>query len=344
MAKKNKKKNKQKKRRRVSQGVAGFRAITQNVAVSVSTPFGDNPKPATIASGLDAFNPCSVPLPRAIGDYTVVRTTQIVTLRDVVMLMGPIYDGRNTDKYWSSSFCQSSIAAGTAINAASNTRLTSFETMNTSDWGFARMVPAAFSVQLMNPNALQTTAGIVYMGRARQMIGLANKTITWDALANELVSYSNPRLLSAGKLALTGVQTDAVPFDMNAMSDFQTRYLSLPGTYTNIDPAFKFDAFAPIYVYNPNQIALQFLVCCEWRVRFDPSNPAYAANTYHAPSSLGYWDKLQRVASFVGNGVQDIAAKVNDPRMIAGAMKGLHMARMATTAYGARGGVPAMEL
>lgn len=340
MAKNKKKKNKQGGRRKkvVSQGVAGFRAITQNVAVSVSTPFGDNPKQATIQSGLDAFSPCSVPLPRAIGDYTVVRTTQILTSRDAVMLFGPIYDGRSTDKMWSSTFCQSSVASGTAINAASNTRLTSFETMNTSDWGFARMVPAAFSVQIMNPNALQTTAGIVYAGRARQMVALAGKTITWDALAQELVSYSNPRLLSAGKLALRGVQIDAVPFDMNAMSDFQTRYLSLPGTYTNIDPSFKFDAMAPLYVYNPEGISLQFLVCCEWRVRFDPSNPAYAANTYHQPSSLGYWDKLQRFASYVGNGVQDIAQGV-DKKTLAGAMG---MARMAHTAYGARGGMPAM--
>jgi len=339
MAKNKKKKNKQGgRRKRVSQGVSGLRGITQNVAVSVTTPFGDNPKPATIQCGLDAFNPCSVPLPRAIGDYTVVRTTQVLTIKDPVMLFGPIYDGRTTAKMWSSAFCQSSPTVGTAINAANNTRITCFDTMNNDNWAYARMVPAAFSVQLMNPNALQTTAGIVYAGRARQMIGLANKTITWDALAQELVSYSNPRLMSAGKLALMGVQMDAVPFDMNAMSDFQTRYASSNGLYTNTDPAFKFDAMAPLYVYNPEGIPLQFLICCEWRVRFDPSNPAYAANTYHQPSSLGYWDKLQRVASYVGNGVQDIIDRA-DPRAVAGAMR---MARMAHTAYGARGVAPAM--
>merc|ERR1711964_554575 len=127
-------------------------------------------------------------------------------------------------------------------------------------------VPAAFSVQIMNPNALQTTSGIVYAGRSRQMVGLANKTDTWTQLANELVSYSNPRLMSAGKLALRGVQIDAVPFDMNAMSDFETRFASLAGPYTNSDESFRFDAMAPIYVYNPEAIVLQYLVCCEWRV------------------------------------------------------------------------------
>jgi hypothetical protein len=337
MANKNKKKkNKQrgKRKRHVSQGVAGFRAITQNVSVAVGTPFGDNPRPATIANGLDAFNPCSVPLPRAIGDYTVVRTTQVFSSKDALMLFGPILDGRTTDKMWSSAFCQSSVASGSAINAANNTRITGSETMNTLDWQYARMVPAAFSVQIMNPNALQTTSGIAYAGRSRQMVSVADKSITWDALGSELISFSDPRLLSAGKLALRGVQMDAVPFDMNAMSDFHTRYASTSGPYTNTDPALKFDAMAPLFVSNPNGIPLQFLICCEWRVRFDPSNPAYAANTYHTPSSMGYWDKLQRVASYVGNGVVDIVERASDPRAVAGALR---MARMANAAYGARG-------
>lgn len=325
--------------RRVAQGVAGLQGITQNVAVSVTTPFGDNPRQATLSAGLDAFNPCSVPLPRAIGDYTVIRTTQIVSSRDAVMLFGPIADGRTTTKMWSSAFCQSSVNPANPINGASNTRITSFATMNTSDWNFARMVPAAFSVQIMNPNALQTTSGIVYAGRSRQMIGLANQATTWDDLGNQLVSYSNPRLLAAGKLALRGVQVDAVPFDMESMADFQTRYASANGVYTNIDSSLRFDAMAPLYVYNPDTIALQYLVCCEWRVRFDPSNPAYAANTYHKPSSLGYWDALQQTASYVGNGVQDIASKI-DPRAAAGAMR---FARMAYTAYGARGSTSRMR-
>jgi hypothetical protein len=190
----------------------------------------------------------------------------------------------------------------------------------------------------MNPNALQTTSGIVYAGRSRQMVGLANKTTTWDELANELVSYSNPRLLSAAKLALRGVQIDAVPFDMSAMAQFETRYASTTLPYTNTNEGYKFNGMAPIFVYNKDGIALQYLVCCEWRVRFDPSNPAYAANTYHSPSTLGYWDKMQKMASYVGNGVIDIADGVaNNPKALANAMA---FGKMAHTAYGARGVTP----
>ena len=34
--------------------------------------------------------------------------------------------------------------------------------------------------------------------------------------------------------------------------------------------------FAPIVVCNPEGIELYLLVCCEWRVRFDPTNPTQA--------------------------------------------------------------------
>lgn len=328
-----------KNKRRTHQGVASLRGITQNVAVSVNTPFGDNPKHATIAAGLDAFNPCSVPLPRAIGDYTTIRTTQVVTSSKQLNLFGSVSDSRTTDNKWS-TICVQGGSGNNAINGVDATYVHAFDTMVGSSWDYARMVPAAFSVQIMNPNALQTTAGIVYAGRCRQQITLANKTQTWLELANELVSFSNPRLMSAGKLALKGVQLDCVPFDMNAMSDFKTRFPSGSGDYANNDAAIKFDGLAPIFVYNPEEIDLQYLVCCEWRVRFDPSNPAYAANTYHTPSTLGYWDALQRAASYAGNGAYDIAERTaanHGPAIMSGLMQ------YASQRYGARGLAPLMN-
>jgi len=318
---------------RIAQGVQGLRGITQNVAVSVNTPFGDNPKPATLAAGLDAFNPCSVPLPRAIGDYTTIRTTQVIKSAKKLNLFGSVADSRTSEPKWS-SICSQSGGGTDIIDGTFTTQLEAFDSMGPASWDYARMVPAAFSVQIMNPNALQTTSGIVYAGRARQMISLANKTTTWDALANELVSFSNPRLMSAGKLALKGVQIDAVPFDMNSLSDFKTRFGSSAGPYTNNDAAIRFDGFAPIYVYNPEAIELQYLVCCEWRVRFDPSNPAYAANTYHQPSSLGYWDALQRAASYAGNGVYDIAERAAAQH---GPAVGAALMEYASTRSGLRG-------
>jgi hypothetical protein len=201
-----------------------------------------------------------------------------------------------------------------AIGASLNTRRNQFSAMDASSWSDARLTPAAFTVKIMNPEALQTTSGIIYVGRAKQMLNPGrspgSSTRTWDELANELVSYSSPELCAAGRLALRGVKIDAVPYDMNALSEFRTLdQLNPVATFTWNTDSLLFDGFAPIFVYNPNGVALQIMVCCEWRVRFDPSNPAYASHTYHRPSTAGYWDRVQRVGSALGNGVMDLAEK-----------------------------------
>jgi hypothetical protein len=181
--------------------------------------------------------------------------------------------------------------------------------MTTGAWGDARMTPAAFTVKIMNPEALQTTNGIIYVGRAKQMLNPGGSTRSWNALANELVSYSSPELCAAGRLALRGVKIDAVPYDMNALAEFRTLNAVSDAAITWGNDFYTYDGFAPIFVYNPNGVALQIMICCEWRVRFDPSNPAYASHTYHRPSTPGYWDRVQRIGSALGNGVMDLAEK-----------------------------------
>lgn len=74
--------NKSARKRKRTNGVGG---VTQSVAVSVNNAFGDTAKPQTIVKGLDAFDPSHVPLPRAVGDYTVIRTTQVLTDRKSVV-------------------------------------------------------------------------------------------------------------------------------------------------------------------------------------------------------------------------------------------------------------------
>jgi len=309
MAKKNgngKKRNGTTRKRQIK----SFKGITQNVAVTVNNAFGDNAKPQTICRGLDAFDSTHVPLPRAVGDYTVIRTTEIVSGTNAMNLLGPIKvanAGTIGGDEWSSICALRSVAAGTAINAANNTTRAVFSALASNSWSNCRMTPSAFTIKIMNPEALQTTTGIVYVGRARQMLNPGGDTRTWDTLANELVSYSSPELCAAGRLALRAVKTDAVPYDMQALADF--RGLSAPsaGNFTWADDGTSYDGFAPIFVYNPDGIDLQILVCCEWRVRFDPTNPAYASHTYHQHSTEGYWDKLQSYASAMGAGVRDVA-------------------------------------
>lgn len=286
----------------------GLRGITQSVALSVNNAFGDTAKPQTVMQGLDAFDPSHVPLPRAVGDYTVIRTTEVFSASEQFHLLGPMKVNSLNDT-WSNICCLSAVNANAAIGASNNASRKAFSSMTSGSWADSRLTPAAFTVKIMNPEALQTTNGIVYVGRAKQMLNRGGSSSTWTALANELVSYSSPELCAAGRLALRGVKVDAVPYDMNSLADFRTLVWSSSGPTTWTNDSLLYDGFAPIYVYNPNNVELQIMVCCEWRTRFDPSNPAYASHTYHRPSTPGYWDRVQRIGSALGNGVMDLAEK-----------------------------------
>jgi hypothetical protein len=249
-----------------------------------------------------------MPLPRSVGGYTVIRTTQIITGSETVSLFGPVGNVSTTTnpRKWTNACRWAGVAGGTAINAANNWQEDVFSTMTSASFSTANLVPAAFSVQIMNPEALQTSTGIVYVGKSKQLLSPGGSTQTWDALAADLVAYSNPELISAASMAFTGCQVDCTPYDMNAMSDFRPCSYGTSGASTLSSDSARFDAMAPIFVYNPNGVALQYLVCCEWRCRFDPTNPAYAGHVHRPAASLGVWEDIVRFSEGWGNGVKKI--------------------------------------
>lgn len=267
----------------------------------------------------DAFHESHMPLPRAVAPYTVIRTTAIwkpTGQPQIINLFGPTRDSSN--ERWTPIYCLGNNNSETEqLDKPSGAYNYCFESLFADSWKAASIAPAAFSIQIMNPQALQDTEGMVYIARCKNKVALSegNLTKTWGAFAESLVSYSNPRLCSAAKLAMRGVQVDAVPNNMSELADFST--LETNGIATgSFTPAangtIHQEGFNPIFVYNPQQIDLQILVCCEWRVRFDPSNPAYASVQTHRPSTEGNWfDTMQKTLS-MGNGVIDIASKVAD--------------------------------
>jgi len=287
---------------------AALRGIKQGVGRSVAKPFGSGTLNRYHPCMHDAFHHAHLPLPRAVGPYTVVRTTQVVTSAQQLVIIGPLYN--KTADRWCDLAGFGFTDGNKTVGDANNTVLFPFGSLrNNSAWGAAQATPSACSLQLMNPNALQTTAGIVYIGRMRTVLrpseDLSDKV---NVLANRLVSYNNPRLCSAAKLAFRGVQIDLVPYNMNSLSNFT---LQSADTFTQYgasspDP----NGFAPAFIYNPSGLNLQLLVCFEWRVRFDPSNPAQATHVHHPPASEGMWAQAQHVAESIGNGVVDIADKV----------------------------------
>lgn len=266
--------------------------------------------------GWDAFSPKHIPLPRSTGPYTVVRTTRLVKSSAKVNIIGTYAQhGPSGGKdYWTNIGMLTSVSGTTAINASSNTALKDvpFPGVTVTGSGLSA-VPAAISVQVMNPNALQSTNGIIAGAVSSTQLDLRGRAETWNEFATEFISFMRPRLMSAGKLALRGVQLDSYPLDMSALADFRAVLKAADAQFT-WDSANRgcFSGWAPLVIINDaaNDLELDFLITIEWRVRFDIGNPAVASHSHHGVTSDSQWDRMIKAASNRGNGVMDIVEKV----------------------------------
>jgi len=308
-----------------------LRGIKQGVGMVTRSPFGQRTGPRKVkkagngkkknlhrASCLNALTSSHLALPRATGSYTVVKTsTNIYTgAGDILTLIGTFKGPADSDSdtLWMSDVAVSNVQGkeNEAISATGGSYFWPNAALKDSGYNNSQLVPSAITVQIMNPNALQDTMGICYIGRCKQTLYLSNDSRTWAELAEELMSYSTPRLCSAGKLALRGVQVSAIPYNMSELSDFCPRAIASGGvqTWAKADYPTNFAGFAPIFIYNPQSVRLQLLVTVEWRVRFDPANPAYAGHTYHMPASDETWAATIAHMEGQGHGCGDIAAKI----------------------------------
>lgn len=266
----------------------------------------------------NAFAEPHLALPRAVAPYTIIRTTAIWNPTEPdqrrLALFGPIMDVGADAGQWSNLYCYSTNVPLTSLRSTpSGAFQYSFGSMASSSWDAASVTPAAFSVQILNKEAIQNSSGMVYIGRCKNKVHLSegDNSASFQDLADDLVSYSNPRMCSAGKLALRGVHVDAVPNNMSELAKFTTlkQAVEQATTFTSSSSRHQ-EGFNPIFVYNPDAVELQVLVCCEWRVRFDPSNPAYAACRMHRPSTDASWAQHMKHAVALGNGVADIVEVV----------------------------------
>jgi len=282
-----------------------------------------------LSQALNALHPCHLPLPRAVGAYTVIRTTDIVNSAREAVLFG-VFKGpaqQFTETAWLTDIAVTNPNSqgldrpigDTELEAGGNAEFYASTALGETSLNGARMVPAAITVQIMNSQALQNASGIVYIGRCKTVLDLMGAGRTWRQIMDELVSYSAPRLCSAGKLALRGVQVNAIPNNMSVLSDFVPRRIAANGRqkWDEAEYAADFEGFGPIFVYNPDNVTLKYLVTIEWRMRFDPLNPAYAGHTMHKPATESTWNQVIGEAESLGNGVKDIADVVGDVGMAA---------------------------
>ena len=305
------------RRSRRSNASTGYSAITQGVASTGTMPFGSIGGGSPLRA-LDALSPYHLSLPRPVGPYTVVRTNTICLSGQQCNIFSPemlVEDGHTK---WTHVVGRLSGDMSNPIGGDS-----SYVVNRGQDFfgPSVTLVPAAFSVQIMNPNSLQETNGIIYIGRSTSQYKLAGDTRTWQDLMNQFVSFMSPRLCSAGKLALRGVKVDSYPLNMSEFSNFCPE-APISGSGGN-QPAVwsgttgpgglgpnrggEPSAFAPIVVYNPGQVQLHYLITVEWRVRFDPSQAAAASHQYHKATPISTWDKVCSTASSITHGAYDIA-------------------------------------
>lgn len=265
----------------------------------------------------DATSPSHLPLPRAIGPYITLKTSTLIVSTDKVCVFGSFaWNGR-----WTSTCCLSSVNSALAINATENTRRHEYPLHSLAS-GIETMVPAAVTVQVMNPGALQDTTGTV-LGSVLNYVPIQSTDLsTWTQWADRVVSYNQPRLMAAAKLALRGVKASCVPMDMNDLSDFSHLYQSAdPSVFTNdwLDA----HGFAPIFVYNPNAISLNYLVTTEWRCRFDAVNPAVSTHIKHNSTPPSFHDKVVNSIPHFGVAFKELADVVADVGIAAATVRPL---------------------
>jgi len=294
--------------------------LAQGTGRAVSRAFGRSRR-AIGLEGWDAFCPAHLPLPRSVGPYTVTRTTALITSNDRVNIIGCFAQQHDAalglKNFWTTFGMLKSVNSALAINATNNAYLHSIPFPGVSVTGSSlSAVPAAISVQVMNPNPLQTTSGIVAAAVCPTQLDLRGRTETWADFGTEFLSFMRPRLMSAGKLALRGIQMDSYPLNMSALADFRPVIASPDITFTLDSSTYVHpEGFAPMVIVNQAStddppLELNLLITVEWRTRFDIGNPAVSSHTHHGVTSDQHWDGLIKQAIDKGSGVLDIVERV----------------------------------
>jgi hypothetical protein len=255
----------------------------------------------------DAKVPQHLPLPRAVGPYTVIRATKRVSSNAAASVIGafmlsptaPVGPG-----CWSTVCMMTSVNKDAFISAADNCNR---HCMQLNLGSAATLVPSAITVQIMCPTALDTASGFIYAGTMNTQALIAGRAEKWAGYFERFIQYQAPRLLSAGKLVLRGIQVNSFPMNMSRVSEFTPTYQGVDGTITWNLSQEEPTGWAPILVYNPNNAVLEYLVTVEYRVRFDLENPAAASHTHHKVATDTTWNNMIKQATAMGHGVKDIA-------------------------------------
>lgn len=294
---------------------------------------------------LNALHPSVPGLPRAVGPYTVASTTTSFKVPAggpkffifCPFVGDPVADGRPMlSRKQFLPVCGLGINDLTnPINGTGNAYLIGnvLPGMGSRSTGFSAdfsVAPAAMTVQVMNAKAVNSAAGVFYMTRSKQQLDMGGGNRTGLELQQQVLSFFTPRILTGGKLALRGVATSAFPLDMSEYSDFMGMFPDVPGETADGDfnyPAAKWReyvqpwALSPIVFSNAGMDStddITFFITIQWRVRYDPLNPASATHKHQDTWSDAAWNNAGAAFSREAHGVYDIAAGAIDAVEAAG--------------------------
>ena len=286
-------------------------------------------------SCLDAFSKHNLGLPRAVGDYTYVTTIDNITVtgagREQLYVFTPfcfMNDGSQGLNF-TSYFAYSSEAPNPApqtdlfINSNPEDRIRLYNSTAIADAMLAgvEMVPAAMSIRVTCPSAMQTATGQFFLGKWNVAADPREYT-TYKALANGFMAYGQPRPLTAARLAMRGVQVDAMPRNMSDCSEFLHSAANSTAGSQDIEPypfanaSGTWSGFSPIFLVvedsTTSNTTLNVQIAIKWRYRFSAVNPACKTHAYQPVAPDTIWNDVCAAASDVGHGVKVIADKAED--------------------------------
>jgi len=233
-----------------------------------------------------------------------------------VLVFGAFAAEGATGTNWAPVLAIADVVHSNPINGAGNTFLYKFS--NFDGLGSAsEYTPAALTVKVTNPNALQTTSGTVQLTRVQGNTSYGGTTTAWSTAAEALLSNCKPRVVSASELALRPLYGHGIPNDFTEMARFDRLMLSseLASPYTWAGQAFHPAGFTPLLVYNSTTAsgsstptALSYEVTMKWRVRVTPDNPFSSTHTYQPVASAGMWQSVVAHHSAITSGFEEAAA------------------------------------
>jgi len=313
----NKNNNNKNKKKQPSASRSGYGKMPSvpRAANTATNPIGGT----VVASkaGFDAFSKAHLTLPRPVANYTVMRTIKRLPVANQQLYVLSPFTYQDTVDHagdhgdWCNIIGLSANVLTKTVNQADAWNRIGAPTVN-SDWLEKSITPSAYSVRVYNPKSVQTTEGTVTMGRVSSELNWSGSSDTIDEKLGNLRNAQNLVMMSAAELALKPQQIDAMPLDLNQLSDFTSFYNTLahgePFTWTGASRA-RPAGFTPIFIYNPSSIDLVIEICMEMRVRVEPENPFSSTMVHYPPTKSETWDRIMRTG---------LDANAHGVRMISG--------------------------